>query len=475
VRKMSLSKKASIIFVFCIATTVASHAQTFTTLVNFNGTNGADPVPQPMAQGLDRNLYGTTEQGGANHSGTAFKMAPTGGLTTLHSFCAATDCNDGSTPTTIILGLDGDFYGTATGGGSLGMGTVYRLTPSGRVTTLHTFDGPDGFGGGYLLQTNHGGFEGTTTFGGTATQCFGAGCGTIFRMTSSGALTTLYDFCSQPNCADGEVLFGPVIEDTHGNFWGVTFAGGIGNGGTIFEIPSGGELTTIYSFCVQSYPFCANYPLWLVIGRDGNFYGSTAMGALSQGTVFKMTPEGVVTTLYSFCAQSGCTDGSDPGAGLFLGSDGNLYGTTIYGGTSNKGTAFEITTAGVLTTLHSFDGTDGNYPIGGLFQATNGIFYGTTSVGGSGGAGTVYSLDTGLAPFVETLPTAGDRGTSVRILGTDLTGASSVTFNGTAAKFTVASSSEIKTTVPEDATSGTVEVTTPNGTLNSNVAFRVTK
>jgi uncharacterized repeat protein (TIGR03803 family) len=158
-------------------------------------------------------------------------------------------------------------------------------------------------------------------------------------------------------------------------------------------------------------------------------------------------------------------------------TDGGLYGTTVSGGVlfcqSPCGTVFKITSSGALTTLHSFYSTDGAAPYGGLVQATNGTFYGTTQNGGTRGQGTIFSLSTGLGPFVETNPAFGKVGTSAIILGNNLTGTTAVTFNGTAASFKVVSSSAIKTTVPAGATSGTVQVTTPTGTLNSNTIFRV--
>jgi uncharacterized repeat protein (TIGR03803 family) len=183
-----------------------------------------------------------------------------------------------------------------------------------------------------------------------------------------------------------------------------------------------------------------------------------------------MTPSGTLTTLHSFDG----TDGSFPAASLVQATDGHFYGTTYYGGANGDGTVFKITPSGALTTLHSFDNMDGGNPSAALVQATNGKFYGTTSDGGANGDGTVFSLSVGLDPFVETQPTSGKVGAAVKILGTDLTGTTSATFNGTAATFTVVSSSEIKTTLPTGATTGTVEVTTPNGTLKSNVVFRVT-
>ena len=164
-----------------------------------------------------------------------------------------------------------------------------------------------------------------------------------------------------------------------------------------------------------------------------------------------------------------------PYAGLVQGTDGDFYGTTL--GYHGDGTIFKITPSGKLTKHWSFDSTDGAHPYAGLVQGTDGNFYGTTKEGGAikgVSYGTVFSLSVGLGPFVETLPTSGKVGAAVKILGTDLTGAPGVTFNGTAATFKVVSSSEITTTVPAGATTGTVEVKTPDGTLKSNVVFRVT-
>jgi uncharacterized repeat protein (TIGR03803 family) len=209
-----------------------------------------------------------------------------------------------------------------------------------------------------------------------------------------------------------------------------------------------------------------------------------------DGTVFKITPGGTLATLYSFCSQSACADGEYPDAGLVRGTDGNFYGTTYSGGAGANGgggTLFRITPDGTLTTLYSFcsQGTpeypckDGASPFAGLVQATDGNFYGTTYSGGASracgtyGCGTVFSLSVGLAPFVETQPTSGWVGAAVKILGTNLTGATRVMFNGHAAVFTVVSSSLITTTVPAGATTGAVEVVTPSGALSSNVPFRV--
>jgi uncharacterized repeat protein (TIGR03803 family) len=187
--------------------------------------------------------------------------------------------------------------------------------------------------------------------------------------------------------------------------------------------------------------------------------------------------------LTSFCSQSGCTDGGVPEAGLIEATNGNFYGTTEGGGANAEsgGTIFEITPGGTLTTLYSFCSTggsactDGETPVGGLVQATNGVFYGTTEYGGANGGGVVFSLSVGLHPFVGTQTTSGRVGAAVNILGSDLTGATSVTFNGTAATFTIVSVSEITTTVPAGATTGFVEVITPGRKLKSNTKYRVKK
>lgn len=381
-------KPACAVLLFWAVTVIALPAQKFTTLVNFNGTNGAAPQPEFLAQGTDGNFYGTTLKGGANDIGTVFMMTPSGKLTVLHSFDS-----DGANPAgALVQAADRSFYGTTQSGGAYGYGTVFKITKDGTLTTLHSFNHQDGsFPNSTLVLARDGNYYGTTGFGGNLTPCPGNGCGTIFKITPSGALTTLYEFCSQTGCSDGATPFLSLAQGTDGNFYGATFGGGDGNGGTIFKITPQGALTTLAGFCPY-YPFCDSNPLQVVRGTDGNYYGMTAQGGQLEGTIFKITPDGIRTTLYQFCTQTGCADGSTPRGVLTLGHDGNFYGTTYHGGTSNQGTVFKITPAGVLTTLHSFHGWDGRYPIGGVFQAKDGTLYGTTTSGGSGGQGTIYRL-----------------------------------------------------------------------------------
>jgi uncharacterized repeat protein (TIGR03803 family) len=475
VLKLSGREKAFAVFLFCATTAVVSSAQTFKTLVSFDGTNGANPEYVALIQGTDGNFYGTTLGGGANFQGTVFRINAAGALTTLYSFCAQSTCPDGAEPQAgLVEGSNGNFYGTTPIGGANESGTVFEITPAGKLTTIYSFcpqsgcsDGANPYAG--LVLASDGNFYGTTHSGGANSV------GTVFKITPGGKLTTLHNFCSQTSCMDGANPYSGLIQATDGNFYGTTFISGANGSGTVFKITPAGTLTTLYSFCAQTncadgaYPYAA-----LVQGTDGNFYGTTNEGGTrTYGTVFKITRGGTLTSLYSFCVQTNCTDGQYPYAGLVQAPNKKFYGTTSAGGDIGAGTAFTITSKGTLITLHAFDDTDGTQPYGGLLQATSGTFYGTTYQGATNSDGTVFSLAAGLGAFVETQPTSGKVGAAVIILGTNLKGTSSVTFNGTAAKFTVISKSEIKTTVPAGATTGTVQVTTSKKTLKSNVVFRI--
>jgi uncharacterized repeat protein (TIGR03803 family) len=453
-----------LLLLFAVTATV-SPAQTFTTLYNFNGKHGAYPTAT-LIQGTDGNLYGTTQSGGASSScnigavpgcGTVFKINPTGRLETVHSF----DSTDGSNPYAgLVQTADGNLYGTTSGGGANGYGTVFEITPSGTLTTLHSFDGRYGaspYGG--LVQAAGGDFYGTTSGVGAHNA------GTVFRITPDGALTTLHSF----HVTDGARPYAGLVQGASGDFYGTTLFGG-GVVGTVFKITPSGTLTTLQIFGTLDGLAGAHPSAGLVQAASGDFYGTARFGGEhSHGTVFKITAGGMLTPLHSF----GGGDSANPDAGLVLATDGNLYGTT-YGGGGGFGTVFKITPSGTLTTLHSFDGTHGANPYAGLVEATDGNLYGATEAGGYYGDGTIFSLDVGLRPFVETQTTSGKVGAAVEILGNKLTGATSVEFNGTAAVFTVVSSSLITTTVPTGATTGFVTVTSPLGTLKSNKRFRVT-
>ena len=394
---LCFARTVSIVLTLLAVTAMVAPAQTFTTLVNFDALNVSNPTA-PLIQGTDGNFYGTTTgiEGPAG-TGTVFKMTPTGTLTTLYTFCSQSLCTDGRYPyyAGLAQGTDGNFYGiTAAGGDVNGDGTIFKITPDGTLTTLYTFSGTDGSSpDSTLVQGDDGNFYGTTGSGGTSSA------GTIFKITPTGTLTTLHSFSG----TDGSSPIA-LVQGDDGNFYGTTLFGGANGQGTVFEMTADGTLTTLYSFCSQGGCTDGSSNLGpLVQGTDGNFYGTTAAGGAgcgedTCGTVFKITPTGTLTTLYSFSGS----DGRSPEGALAQGSDGNFYGTTYEGGGNNAGTIFKITPAGTLTTLHSFDGTDGFGSEAGLVQGTDGKFYGTTTFGGTSsncggsGCGTIFSLDVGL-------------------------------------------------------------------------------
>ena len=381
----------------CVAAATASPAQTLTTLASFDQIDGSDSEA-PLTQGPDGNFYGTTFYGGTG--GNVFKVTPSGTLTSLYSFCSKPNCADGSNPAAgLALGTDGNFYGTTSYGSVDNDGTVFEVTPAGALTTLQNLPngsynwGTPAVTQAGLLLASDGNFYGTTPGGGTTG-------GTVFRMTQSGTLTTLYNFCSQPNCADGATPSALLLQATDGAFYGTTYYGGsgcniTGGCGTVFKITPSGTLTTLYSFCLHTgCPDGWHPKASLVQGFDGNLYGTTSAGGpYTDGTIFKMTTAGALTTLHSLYYN---TDGSVPSA-LVQATDGNFYGTAYYGGTDQSGTIFEITPTGTFTTLHNFDGTDGASPDAALIQAIDGNFYGTTFAGGSDEQGTVFRL-TGPTP-----------------------------------------------------------------------------
>ncbi len=368
----------------------------------------------------------------------------------------------------MVQAANGDFYGVTLTGGTANEGTVFKITLSGTLTTLFNFNGTNGDGPtGTLIRATDGNFYGTTQSGGSLGQ------GTVFRITPSGTLTTLHSFNGG---SDGVAPVAGLIQATDGNLYGTTWGDAYQNlnVGTVFKITLGGTLTTLHSFQTTDG---ANPQGGLVQGSDGNLYGATEEGGTyNYGTVFKMTLAGALTTLHSF---SGGADGDTPVCTLIQATDGNFYGTAAYDGLyPNFGTVFAITPSGTLTTLHNFDSTDGSYPYAGLLQATSGGFYGATFAGGSSGAcpfgcGTVFTLDMGLGPFVAFVGAAGKIGQTGGILGQGFTGTTSVTLNGIAVDFTVVSDTFIRATVPPGATTGYVTVNTPNAVLKSNVPFRV--
>jgi uncharacterized repeat protein (TIGR03803 family) len=440
-------------------------AQTYTVLHKFNGMDGMTPQGV-LAEGRDGNLYGTTLSGSnwgvdGNRWGVVFRITPTGKLAVLHQF----DHVHGSSPYSgLTLGTDGSFFGTTALGGDTscdpgldGCGTVFKITSSGSFTVIHSFT--LGTGGinprAPLIQADDGSFYGTTPEVNVPTHPPGI----AYKITPSGNLTVL---ASIPGGSGA-----PLLQGTDGNFYGTSPTYLVNSLGDVYKITPKGIVTTIYDF--EDGQVGARPDTPLIQGDEGNFYG-TAMGGISGlGVVYKLTPQGAITLLHNFPDPNYPNDGSSP-VGLFQATDGT-YGVTCGGGSAGAGVLFQITRAGGYSILYNFP--RGECPSSIPMQHTNGKIYGLASSGGIAHEGTVYSLDLGLAPFVRLVSTSGKVGTSITILGQGFTGATDVAFNGTPATFKVWSDTFLKATVPSGATTGPVTVTTPTGTLTSNHPFRV--
>ncbi len=455
-KNFSRSKLLWILLSAMAAATVAQ-AQ-FSVVYNF-GSQRFDPYLPTysgiVAQGRDGALYSTAQFGGTTSEGAIFKVTTDGRLFVIYSF---TGGSDGTLPVSgLTLGTDGYFYGTTEEGGASNLGTVFKVTPSGRFTTLYTFTGAGDGGSPQAppVQGIDGNFYGTTNT-------------TVYKLTPSGNLTTLYSFNAH--------IIAPLLADTDGNLYGTT------SGNLLYRITPAGQVTILHEFS----PLEGWHPYGpLVLGNDGNIYGTMAkLGQNGWGTIFQMTPKGKVSVIHSFDGSSG----GAPFAGLVQSADGTLYGSTIYGGTGGEcetgcGTLFQISPHQPYSyqVLYNFDYATGALPQDTLIQHTNGILYADTEDGGSGGVypcvgdcGVFYSYDIGAAPFIAFVgQPVGNVGKEVEILGQGFTGLSSVSFNGIPASFTLVSDTFIKTTVPSGATSGFVTVTTPSGALTSKQIFVV--
>jgi len=343
---------AILLLVCCIAEQNASADVAFRVLCEFPHSSNTAPLHpnSVLAEVGNGNFYGTTGVGGTNNNGTVFRVTSAGVLTCIFPFNGF----NGMSPAGVTIGENGDLYGLTTSGGPNFYGTMFEVTTNGVFKPLKTngnftafffFGGTNGSNpGGRLILGNDGNFYGTTHDGGNGFNALSSpsGNGTFFKVTTNGVLTVLCLF-----------------------------------NGTNGSQPNAG----------------------LTLGNDENFYGTTAYGGSNysniytgNGTVFKITTNGVLTTLAFFNS----TNGSTPMAGLAIGNNGNFYGTTRFGGMFNLGTVFQITTNGNLTTLLSFDGTNGCYPFAGLTQGGDGNFYGTTgySVANGTNYGTVFSITT---------------------------------------------------------------------------------
>ncbi len=399
-----------------------------------NRGNNADGVgPRELIQGGGGFFYGAASAGGANGTGTVFKVAPDGTLTTLHAFSAlvytpgvgASPNSDGNNPTAgLALGSDGALYGGTGTGGTNRAGTIYKVTPDGTFTAIHSFDAINGIGNG----ESHEGFNPTRLVPGADGNLYGTnnkggdnGNGTVFRVTPDGGLTVLHEFgATTPAGASPDgVNPGPLSPGTDGYFYG-TARGGTSGAGVFYRIAPDGTFTLLHTFGGNPFATTGEGALpdgGVTPGPDGYFYGATSLGgANGNGTVYKIALDGTVTTLHSFGATYPRTatnydtanpDGANPSARLVTGRDGNFYGTAPRGGANGNGTVFKLTPDGGLTVEHVFsaasvpgaphDGPngDGLLPIAALIQAGDGRLYGACPSGGSGGNGVLFALTPG--------------------------------------------------------------------------------
>lgn len=482
-----------------------------------NFPNGQQPSSE-LIQGADGNYYAITAFGGAGGCpgliggetmgcGAIVKITSGGTFSVVYSFPY-----DGPTQSApngvdslagLVQGPDGSFYGTAAWGGTVlncpmpfmngaGCGTVFKLTPAGKLTVLHSFCGIDGCGAlavdgwlpmGRLIFGSDGNLYGTTNQGGLEDNRYNSG--TIFRISRSGTYKILHMFSGNAGTGDGANPAAGLIRASDGNFYGTTQFGGANGAGTVFKMTPSGAVTVLHSFSTSdasgTYPQSA-----LVEARDGNLYGTCySGGANSVGTVFRISKAGSFQKIYDFTNASG-NIGYAPKAGLIQASDGNLYGTAWQGGSvfNSDGTVYELTMSGVATLLASFDpNTTGMTPLDVPLLGSDGNLYVTSPNGGGlnpqgvDDGGTIDRIMTSLPPPIPAIasfsPLKGLPGAKVTISGSAFVGATAVDFNGVPATFTVKASGFIVATVPAGATSGPLTVKTPGGAATSKKNFSV--
>lgn len=381
------------IFAFIFISARGARGQSYSVLHSFTGgSDGGNPEGGLVADSAG-NLYSTTSHGGASGDGTVFKMTPTGVETVLHSFSGS----NGRLP---VAGLArdsaGNLYGTAETGGASNEGVAFKMSPAGVETVLHSFtDKKDGgLPVASLIRDSAGNLYGTTFEGGNKNACPFSGCGVVFKMTPAGVETVVHTF----SFTDGSTPLGGVARDSAGNLYGTTSQGGSDNFGNVFKLSPSGVETVLHNFTGGSD---GSFPeAGLVLDSAGNLYGTAALGGSgSSGVVFKIDSAGTYSVLYSF---TGGADGSVPEADLARDSAGNLYGTTVGGGdmsgscgsSGGCGVVFKLDPSGNETVLHSFTGgpSDGSDPQARVVGPFKGFLYGTTFGGGADAAGVVFKL-----------------------------------------------------------------------------------
>lgn len=441
--------------VFVLPFTGLMQGQTYTDIHDFDEIEGCCALyPSMMVQGRDGNIYGATTSGGSHFYGNIFKMTPSGTLTSIYSF----DSTHGNGPVGgITLGTDGNFYGTTYQGGSGHAGTIFKVTPSGTFTELYDFT--NGSDGAYPrvppAQAQDGNFYGVTGNGTTPV---------LYQWTTAGVFTPMATLPAQS--------YSPLLLGLDGYLYGTTVNGGTHNGGTVFQFqPSTKTLKIIFNFNTEYSPYGP-----LMQGPDGVLYGTTSVGGTGGGgVVFKMTTGGSYKVLVNFNTTTK-TGGTKPYSGVVLGSDKYLYGVTSTGGANGQGVLFKVSTTGSgFKVLHDFATVTGDTPYSTPLLHTSGTIYGMAFHGGAHTAyGTVYSLDAGLSPFVAPVVRRSAKvGTSIGVIGQGFHSATGVLFGAGAGTYTVSNDTYLTAKIVAGATTGPITVEEPSGNLLSPLNFRV--
>jgi len=358
--------------------------------VLYTFTGGADGAyPNGVMRDSAGNLYGTTSNGGVWGAGVVFKVDTSGNEKVLYTFTGGAD--GGYSDAGVTRDSAGNLYGTTNGGGTAGLGVVFKVDTSDNETVLHTFmrglDGDQPYLAGVILDSV-GNLYGATAFGGAG------GTGVVYKLDTSAHETVLYNF---PGAADGQYPYNAgVIFGSDCHLYGTTFYGGRNGHGVVYQLDGDGNEKVLYGFDLLTGNGFGQPTGGVILDSAGNLYGTTFIGqadtGYGYGVVYKVDAAGRSTVLHNF---TGGADGSDPYGGVIRDSKGNLYGTTNGGGASGAGVVFKVDKSGNEAVLYSFTGgTDGGYPLGGLIFDSFGNLYGTTNGGGSSGAGVVFEVDT---------------------------------------------------------------------------------
>ena len=369
-------------FIAVLALAAPAPAQTYTVLYSFPGGSGGQyPIPG-VIQDTVGNFYGTTANGGSDGYGVVYEVATSGSETVLHTFSGGSDGEYPYAP--VLRDRKGNLYGATNSGGNSGQGgVVYKIDTAGKETILHAFaggtsDGCNPFQG--VVMDSKGNLYGTTN------GCGACNGGTVFKLTPTGKETVLHSFTegSEPS------YYGHLLMDKAGDLYGVLQVGGSSGDGVLYKLSAKGKFTVLHSFAGGSSDGCYSSGS-VAVDKAGNFYGTTySCGAHNYGIVWEVSGKGKETILHNFAG--GSSDGCNTVAGVVLDSNDNLYGNSSLCGASGEGTAWELSNKGALTVLHSFaGGSDGAVPYGELLRTAKGELYGTTLEGGTDDYGTVWS------------------------------------------------------------------------------------